>query len=228
MYRQFYKTNSSMRLFSSSYVLNRLNISTKVIFSNATKEFVKNKQIIGFGIVLALSIPCNRSYCSASVLAQQPVQNQERAVLVLPKKQKEIISPTSTVQKIVKKAKKIVKYIKRILMYAILGVPATVLAPIAYFLRDILPEAEQWSWDYSIWAIEKLGPTFIKLAQWASTRPDIFPPGLIDRLSKLQDDVTVHYSMDVVENTLTEAFGAEWKDRLTLDSKPIGAGKFIK
>lgn len=38
-------------------------------------------------------------------------------------------------------------------------------------------------------ALEQLGPTFIKLGQIASTRPEIFPPALIAELSRLQDNV---------------------------------------
>ncbi|RIL08458.1 MAG: ABC transporter, partial [Proteobacteria bacterium] len=36
---------------------------------------------------------------------------------------------------------------------------------------------------------EELGPTFIKLAQLISTRPNLFPEGIIRELRKLQDQV---------------------------------------
>jgi len=38
-------------------------------------------------------------------------------------------------------------------------------------------------------AIEELGPTFVKLGQIVSTRPDLVPPVLMAELAKLQDDV---------------------------------------
>ena len=44
-------------------------------------------------------------------------------------------------------------------------------------------------------ALEELGPTFIKLGQILSTRPDLLPPDFVSELSKLQDaapPVAVH------------------------------------
>lgn len=38
-------------------------------------------------------------------------------------------------------------------------------------------------------ALEELGPTFIKLGQIASTRPELLPPAIIVELSRLQDNV---------------------------------------
>jgi len=38
-------------------------------------------------------------------------------------------------------------------------------------------------------ALEELGPTFVKLGQMLSTRPDVLPPDYITELTKLQDNV---------------------------------------
>lgn len=69
-------------------------------------------------------------------------------------------------------------------------------------LHNLIPKRWLLKWahdevsvmDYSRWerirmAVEELGPTFIKLAQIASNRPDILPEELIHELKKLQSDV---------------------------------------
>ena len=38
-------------------------------------------------------------------------------------------------------------------------------------------------------ALEELGPTFIKLGQILSTRPDLIPPDFVAELARLQDTV---------------------------------------
>ncbi|MFO7963255.1 MAG: AarF/ABC1/UbiB kinase family protein [Desulfobacterales bacterium] len=53
--------------------------------------------------------------------------------------------------------------------------------------------------------IEELGPTYIKLGQILSVRPDLIPPDLVEELSKLQDDVAAVPFADirhVIENEL--------------------------
>ncbi|OBR67645.1 ABC transporter [Paenibacillus oryzae] len=46
--------------------------------------------------------------------------------------------------------------------------------------------------------LEELGPTFVKLGQIASTRPDLFPGGVIEELKRLQDHVKPFSYSEVV------------------------------
>ncbi len=52
-------------------------------------------------------------------------------------------------------------------------------------------------------AIEELGPTFVKLGQILSTRPDLLPADMIAELEKLQDDV-VHVPFDDIRSVVEE------------------------
>lgn len=55
-------------------------------------------------------------------------------------------------------------------------------------------------------AFEELGPTFIKLGQLLSTRPDFIPPDYLTELEKLQDKVPP-FSFEEVEEIFLEEFG---------------------
>jgi len=58
-------------------------------------------------------------------------------------------------------------------------------------------------------AIEELGPTFIKLAQLLSLRPDLIPLELIKEFEKLQDNVTP-LPFEKMKVVLEEEFGVEY------------------
>ncbi|MCC7442662.1 MAG: AarF/ABC1/UbiB kinase family protein [Bdellovibrionales bacterium] len=55
-------------------------------------------------------------------------------------------------------------------------------------------------------AFEELGPTFVKLGQVLSTRPDLMPQPFIDEFTKLQDDVQP-LPWEVVEATIQAELG---------------------
>jgi ubiquinone biosynthesis protein len=66
---------------------------------------------------------------------------------------------------------------------------------------DIPPKAEELTDD-----LEKMGPTYIKLAQLMSTRADLVPPPYAKALSRLQDSVEP-FSFEEVERIVTEELG---------------------
>src|SRR5213078_1984195 len=73
-------------------------------------------------------------------------------------------------------------------------------------------------------ALEELGPTFAKLGQILSTRPDLLPPEFIEELSTLQDDVAPLTEAEVVQ-VMEEELGVPWEDVFeSIDPQPLAAG----
>ena len=73
-------------------------------------------------------------------------------------------------------------------------------------------------------ALEELGPTFAKLGQVLSTRPDLLPPEYIAELARLQDDMPPLTQAEVVTVLETE-LGVPWEDALAhIDPAPLAAG----
>ncbi|HEV8511420.1 MAG TPA: AarF/UbiB family protein, partial [Gemmatimonadales bacterium] len=63
------------------------------------------------------------------------------------------------------------------------------------------PKAEELAAD-----LEAMGPTFVKLGQLLSTRPDLLPPPYIEALSRLQDKVAP-FPYEAVEQIVTAELG---------------------
>jgi len=73
-------------------------------------------------------------------------------------------------------------------------------------------------------ALEELGPTFAKLGQVLSTRPDLLPPEFIQELATLQDHVPP-MSEEQVVHVMEQELGVPWEDVFdTIDSVPLAAG----
>jgi ubiquinone biosynthesis protein len=71
--------------------------------------------------------------------------------------------------------------------------------------------------------LEAMGPTFIKLGQLLSSRPDLLPPAYIDSLSRLQDSVEP-FPFEDVHRIIGEELGVRVsKAFLDIDRKPIAA-----
>ncbi len=70
---------------------------------------------------------------------------------------------------------------------------------------------------------EELGPTFIKLGQLLSTRPDLVPPDFLDELAKLQDDIPP-FSLTEVHTIFQEELGRSPEEVFHyFDSEPLAA-----
>jgi ubiquinone biosynthesis protein len=73
-------------------------------------------------------------------------------------------------------------------------------------------------------ALEELGPTFAKLGQIVSTRPDLVPPEVAEELASLQDRMPPLTEAEVVA-VMEQELGVPWEDVFeSIDPEPLAAG----
>ena len=104
--------------------------------------------------------------------------------------------------------------------------PLLVLTPASVATVRLLDTSKlsDISWWYTLHSLQLLGPAFVKLAQWAATRRDLFPPHICNRLSQLHDTAKVH-SWRHTHEILTETFGNYEEKGLQMDPHDIiGSG----
>lgn len=83
-------------------------------------------------------------------------------------------------------------------------------------------------WTRIRMVLEDLGPTFIKIGQILTTRPDILPPALIDELKSLRDQVRPE-PFESISRTLKNAFGDDLETVFSsIESEPIGSGSIAQ
>jgi ubiquinone biosynthesis protein len=72
--------------------------------------------------------------------------------------------------------------------------------------------------------LEELGPTFAKLGQILSTRPDLIPPDFLRELATLQDQVTALTETEVVA-VMEQELRVPWEDVFeSIEPQPMAAG----
>jgi len=78
------------------------------------------------------------------------------------------------------------------------------------------------------YAAEELGPTFVKLAQILSMRPDLVPPDVAAELQKLQDEVSP-FSYEAVRSIIKEELGQEPEAAFShIDEQPLAAASIAQ
>ncbi|KAG8975702.1 hypothetical protein FRC05_005220 [Tulasnella sp. 425] len=89
-------------------------------------------------------------------------------------------------------------------------------------------DGERWGaiWWYGLLTkqMQRAGPTFIKLAQWAASRVDIFPQQLCERLGTLHSTTKPHsfaHTKRVVEHAFGMSFDEVFEE---FEEQPIGSG----
>jgi ubiquinone biosynthesis protein len=76
--------------------------------------------------------------------------------------------------------------------------------------------------------LEELGPTFIKLGQMLSLRPDLLPESITAELKKLQYAASP-LPFDKLEPVLEQALGGEWRSKLrSISSEPLASASIAQ
>ncbi|KAF8078870.1 hypothetical protein FPV67DRAFT_1466723 [Lyophyllum atratum] len=81
-----------------------------------------------------------------------------------------------------------------------------------------------WWYELLVSKMEAAGPTFIKLAQWAASRADLFPSQFCEKLGALHSHGTPHsiqHTKKVIERVFQRPFEEVFEE---FDEKPIGTG----
>lgn len=94
--------------------------------------------------------------------------------------------------------------------------------------KPVAAEEDAWGavWWYSflVKQMERAGPSFIKLGQWAASRADLFPAALCERMSKLHSNGkphSFHHTKRVIEKAFATPFDDIFED---FAHEPIGCG----
>ncbi|KAI9850776.1 MAG: hypothetical protein M1838_005109 [Thelocarpon superellum] len=118
----------------------------------------------------------------------------------------------------------------RFLHLAVIFVPVILTVPVMWFGRRSKDQDNErvgtlWWYGFLVNAMERAGPAFIKLGQWAASRTDIFPNEMCAVMSELHSNAPAH-SLAATKRTIIRAFDGRPFDQIfeEFDEKPVGVG----
>jgi len=91
--------------------------------------------------------------------------------------------------------------------------------------RDNERSGTIWWYGFLVNSMERAGPAFIKLGQWAASRTDIFPSQMCTVMSELHSNAPAH-SLAYTKRTISTAFGGRRFEDIfdEFHEKPLGVG----
>ncbi|KAI4121854.1 MAG: hypothetical protein LQ338_006135 [Usnochroma carphineum] len=118
----------------------------------------------------------------------------------------------------------------RFLHLAIIFVPVIATIPAVWLGRRVKERHNEragtlWWYNFLVRSMERAGPAFIKLGQWAASRTDIFPQEMCNRMSSLHSNAPAH-SLAATKRTIVRAFNDRPFEEIfdEFQEKPLGVG----
>ncbi|GMI42388.1 hypothetical protein TeGR_g11259 [Tetraparma gracilis] len=132
------------------------------------------------------------------------------------------LPPAAPPKSLLKRLLSLARSLLRLLRISLTASPLLLLAPLSLSLPS--PRLHDATWWYATQALQSLGPAFVKLAQWAASRRDLFPPQACDRLAVLHSRARAH-AFERTREALERELGEKAGDlELTEASPLLGAG----
>ncbi|KAL2215715.1 hypothetical protein M432DRAFT_108350 [Thermoascus aurantiacus ATCC 26904] len=112
----------------------------------------------------------------------------------------------------------------------IIFIPVLATVPVIWFgertqSRNGERTGTLWWYKFLVRSMERAGPAFIKLGQWAASRTDIFPPTLCNIMSSLHSNAPAH-PLEATKEIISKAFnGLPFEDIFEeFQEEPLGVG----
>lgn len=116
--------------------------------------------------------------------------------------------------------RRFVRMCLRVCQLLIMYTPLLIAYP---FMRGSENRLQRWRL-WALYLVERSGPAFIKFAQWASTRRDLFSKEFCDLFSQLHTSTKPH-SWKRTQKAMEEALGPDWRRFFQdFEEKPCGSG----